>query len=152
MALVKICPSCEYVNSYDEVMCRQCMADITVIPVIDTEAQAASQNLTPAAEPVRTFLVLECLNDGENLTLKDDSVLGRESEGSKPLGKFETVSRQHARFICGEKWTVEDLNSTNGTWINGRRIAQGEKYSLKSGDVIALSKSCAFTVKYIDEV
>lgn len=35
----------------------------------------------------------------------------------------ETVSRQHARFFRGENgWYVEDLQSRNGTFVNGARI------------------------------
>ena len=36
------------------------------------------------------------------------------------------VSRVHCRITAGdEKLEVEDLSSTNGTFVNGRRIAKG---------------------------
>ena len=34
-----------------------------------------------------------------------------------------TISRQHVRIFCrGEEYHVEDLDSTNGTYINGVKI------------------------------
>ena len=45
------------------------------------------------------------------------------------------VSARHARFsIMGQNLFVEDLGSTNGTAVNGQRIA--EPVALKSGDVV----------------
>ena len=45
------------------------------------------------------------------------------------------VSTRHAEFRCGQRgWSVNDLGSTNGTWVNGKRItAQRE---IRVGDVI----------------
>ncbi len=43
------------------------------------------------------------------------------------------VSRLHCRFVAGPSGTleVEDLGSTNGTWVNGHRV---ERASLAAGD------------------
>jgi len=47
------------------------------------------------------------------------------------------VSRLHARlYQRGEAWVVEDVGSTNGTFLNGRRIAHGEETLLREGDRI----------------
>ena len=48
-------------------------------------------------------------------------------------------SRQHA-IITFDRGNVlvEDLNSLNGTWINGSRIHSGQYHVLKSGDVIQI--------------
>lgn len=47
-----------------------------------------------------------------------------------------SLSRQHARFCWkGETITIEDLGSTNGTWIRGERVAKAE---LRGGDEITL--------------
>lgn len=56
-----------------------------------------------------------------------------------------TVSVSHAtiRFEDGT-WFIKDNGSTNGTKVNGRRVAESE---CKSGDVISLGKlNCAFGV------
>ena len=45
----------------------------------------------------------------------------------------EFASNQHARFqIAHGLWYVKDLGSTNGTWLNGRRIHAAQR--VKKGD------------------
>lgn len=48
------------------------------------------------------------------------------------------VSARHARVACrGGRWTVADLGSTNGTWVNGARI---EHAVLQPGDELVLGE------------
>ena len=55
------------------------------------------------------------LGDGEY-------VIGRRSDCQIFVPDMR-VSRQHARLIRnGEGWTLEDLGSNNGTYINGQRL------------------------------
>ncbi len=50
---------------------------------------------------------------------------------------MESVSRFHAKIEqCGSKWIITDLNSSNGTFINGERIATPR--ALSEGDVITV--------------
>lgn len=47
------------------------------------------------------------------------------------------ASSYHARFrVARGRWYVEDLGSTNGTWLNGRRIQAAQW--LKKGDKIQI--------------
>lgn len=56
--------------------------------------------------------------------------------------KDSGISRLHARIIReGEMYFIKDMNSTNGTWINDRRISVYELCPIKNGDVIKLAKS-----------
>ncbi|MBO0775653.1 MAG: FHA domain-containing protein [Actinobacteria bacterium] len=49
----------------------------------------------------------------------------------------EFASGYHARFrVAHGNWYVEDLGSTNGTWLNGRRIQAAQW--LKKGDKIRI--------------
>jgi len=49
----------------------------------------------------------------------------------------EFASGQHARFqVAHELWFVEDLGSTNGTWLNGRRILAAQR--LTKGDKVRI--------------
>ena len=49
----------------------------------------------------------------------------------------EFASGHHARFTTAHGlWYVEDLGSTNGTWLNGRRIHAPQR--LKKGDKIKI--------------
>jgi ABC-type multidrug transport system ATPase subunit len=48
------------------------------------------------------------------------------------------VSRHHVRFTrSGSQWTVTDLGSTNGTFVNGRRLSSATA-TLAIGDVVDL--------------
>jgi pSer/pThr/pTyr-binding forkhead associated (FHA) protein len=49
----------------------------------------------------------------------------------------EYASNNHARFQTAHGfWYVKDLGSTNGTWLNGRRIHAAQR--LKKGDKIKI--------------
>ncbi len=49
----------------------------------------------------------------------------------------EFASGHHARFrVAHGLWYLEDLGSTNGTWLNGRRIHAAQR--LKKGDKIKI--------------
>ncbi len=50
------------------------------------------------------------------------------------------VSRRHARvLVSGDTCILEDLGSTNGTFVNGRRISA--PYELKNGDTIMMGEN-----------
>jgi two-component system, cell cycle response regulator len=48
---------------------------------------------------------------------------------------YDSVSRRHARFVHlpTSDWMIEDLGSTNGTWVNDERV---DRRALKDGDLI----------------
>jgi hypothetical protein len=50
-----------------------------------------------------------------------------------------TVSRVHARLRArGRRWWLTDLGSTNGTWVNGRRVI--DETEVRPGDEVALGE------------
>ncbi len=58
----------------------------------------------------------------------------------------KTISREHAiilenRYIDGsEGYTIQDMDSTNGTWINGKKMRRGGQAKLKEGTVIRFAQ------------
>jgi chromosome segregation ATPase len=51
----------------------------------------------------------------------------------------EFISRHHAVALrAGAKTVIEDLNSTNGTYVNGQRV---NRRTLKDGDLVTLGKT-----------
>ncbi|MEN9207211.1 MAG: FHA domain-containing protein [Gloeomargarita sp. GMQP_bins_120] len=53
----------------------------------------------------------------------------------------DIVSRIHARLIVQDNQVaIEDMGSTNGTYVNGQRLRVGQRCTLKAGDWIALGK------------
>jgi transcriptional regulator with PAS, ATPase and Fis domain len=49
----------------------------------------------------------------------------------------EKISRQHARFTIGDRWTVEDLGSRNGVTVRGIAIAEGAIADIVPGEPMA---------------
>lgn len=70
--------------------------------------------------------------DGDSLTI------GRDSTNGVAINDAE-VSRKHSRLMFqGGKYVLEDLGSTNGTFVNGQRLAG--PVVLKPGDVVSLGE------------
>ncbi|MFP4498514.1 MAG: FHA domain-containing protein [Vulcanimicrobiota bacterium] len=88
-------------------------------------------------EPGQVKLVSE---DGKvNVSLPESLVIGRE-EGDLVMEWDTSASRKHARifFEHGQVW-VEDLESTNGTWINRHRIRN--RRVLNFGDKLLIGQT-----------
>ena len=70
-------------------------------------------------------LVTEGSNVGQRAELEHAPILiGRGSDAAIKLDD-DYVSTRHARIAaCGDQWFVEDLGSTNGTYIGTVRITQ----------------------------
>lgn len=68
----------------------------------------------------------------------DQLIIGRDSSNGVAINDAE-VSRKHARLTFqGGKYVLEDLGSTNGTFVNGQRLAGAAV--LKSGDVVSFGE------------
>ncbi|HVK67546.1 MAG TPA: DUF4388 domain-containing protein, partial [Polyangium sp.] len=77
---------------------------------------------------------------GGEIPLQDaqELVVGRASDAGIVLVE-EMVSRRHARFLLSNTdLTIEDLGSTNGTFVNGEKI---QKSTLKEGDRVLIGTS-----------
>lgn len=67
--------------------------------------------------------------------------VGKMKEKAEILLKDSSVSRIHARFLLAEgRVAVTDLNSRNGTFVNGERLKIGEIRCLKKGDSIRFGR------------
>ncbi len=91
------------------------------------------------------FLVVEkgiSTDLGRKYLLGDGTVLiGRKSGENSPeiLLNDEFISRRHAEIAFESSgYKIRDLNSTNGTELDGKRITPGEFYSLKDNQTIGL--------------
>jgi chromosome segregation ATPase len=64
--------------------------------------------------------------------------IGRQPENDVQI-EAKHVSRQHAVILAGPTQTIiEDLNSTNGVHVNGRRVT---RQSLRDGDLVAIGRT-----------
>lgn len=54
-----------------------------------------------------------------------------------------TISRQHAMIMYdGGQWEIQDLHSTNGTWVNHKALPPEKSVILQSGDEIQFAEKC----------
>ena len=66
-------------------------------------------------------------------------VVGRERAVADVALRDPNVSRRHAQLTStGNDWSIEDLNSTNGTLVNNRRIT---RCPLRNGDLLTFGLS-----------
>jgi serine/threonine protein kinase len=67
---------------------------------------------------------------GTEIQVEDELLIGREAPDEGKLGQDAEISRQHARIShAGDEYAIEDLGSTNGTFLNGRQISRPEVLS-----------------------
>jgi pSer/pThr/pTyr-binding forkhead associated (FHA) protein len=89
-------------------------------------------------------IVLRCTAGpcaGETFTVESELVLGREEPTPGPLGGDARLSRRHCRLYVAADGhgMVEDLGSTNGTWINDDRVSEARP--LLNGDVLRVGQT-----------
>jgi len=142
----KICPSCNTKNPDEELMCINCMADLSNAQIVEEPEDTDHIPNKTRVEIKRDKLILKHYNRFSIEVFPGD-IVGRHAKGSEYLKEYPTVSRRHAKFYKeANDWYVEDLNSTNGTYLNGKRINANAKEKIKHGDVIYLSSSVSFKV------
>jgi hypothetical protein len=76
-----------------------------------------------------------------SILVEDELVIGRFTEGPGRLGDDDEISRSHARLVYDARGVcaIEDLGSTNGTFLNGLRISVPQ--TLTEGDTIEIGST-----------
>lgn len=86
-----------------------------------------------------TLYVLHGPDKGRTIKIEDGTVLLGRGSDQAPLTD-QTVSRRHAELKLEQgSWTLRDLNSANGTYVNGNRIV--DPVRLKHGDQVKLGST-----------
>lgn len=77
--------------------------------------------------------------DKEFPLLKDETIIGRDTNADIVISDAE-ISRRHARiYKLGESYMLEDLGSTNGTFVNGQRLVG--PHALLTGETIRFGEN-----------
>ena len=127
----------------------------------DDEDDSEKTNVTLSGDVVRELLarsqrdraymiVLTGSNVGEMYRLQPgETVIGRASNAVIKLGD-DGISRRHARVIVeGTVVRIEDLQSSNGTLVNGARV---DMRTLKDGDKIQIGSTTILKFTYHDKL
>jgi len=95
-------------------------------------------------QPLAKLEIVEGPGQGEEFEVEQAAILGRLDTNDVPL-KDGKASREHAKvYKQGTLFSIVDLNSSNGTFVNGRQIT---KQKLESGDEITIGK---VTLRFTD--
>jgi pSer/pThr/pTyr-binding forkhead associated (FHA) protein len=159
-AISTFCPICKQRNLAGVEECAFCGAQLpkpgTTTAHISPDGQ--QMPLSPQAKapaitvPEGSFAIAVMGNEAMTMTLQMNAelILGRvmstQAEGNLidltpyHAGPFG-VSRHHAKIIKTDSgYTLEDLQSTNGTWLNRVALTPKKTYPLQNGDEIRLGK------------
>ena len=137
------CTACQMENIEGALFCEECGAKI--------EAMTESKDTALEMDDEGATLVLTS-SDGSTLEIpaKNEVVIGREDPISDVFpdldltdlgGMDKGVSRKHAVIHrSGPNYTVEDMGSTNGTYINKKKLQPHTPQTIKAGDELRFGK------------
>jgi diguanylate cyclase (GGDEF)-like protein len=127
----------EWLKEEDTSVSRTTEAQIQVAPV--------------AREKNRAVLTVQAgINAGQVFSLENrETIIGRGREVQLRL-EDAGISRQHSRIVrtLEGRWMIEDMGSTNGTFVGGRKIDRAE---VQVGDVIQIGPNVTLGFTLIDE-
>ncbi len=137
------CTECQMENIEGALFCEECGAKL--------EAEAGLQEAAVETGGEDKGLVFKTTEGGKvELPAKDEVVIGREDPISEVFpdvdltnygGAEGGVSRKHAVIHrSGSVYTIEDMGSTNGTYINKKKIQPHAPQAIKPGDEVRFGK------------
>ncbi|NUT55177.1 MAG: FHA domain-containing protein [Thermoleophilia bacterium] len=109
--------------------------------VLIAPSEAAALGLAPVQRGKLVVIKSPALDSGEEVPVDSLPVaVGRGGQNDLPLDGDEFASAQHARFEARRDglW-VEDIGSTNGTFVNGARVTTPRR--LTKGDVVRVGQT-----------
>ena len=114
---------------------------------VNQAGAAKRQPKQPKPKPARKrrgsptkLVITEGSNAGETVSLSGETItLGRGGDSTIRLDD-DYVSTRHARFVTnGEEWFIEDMGSTNGTYIGSTRVTRAT--AITTGTAVRLGKT-----------
>ncbi len=145
------CPVCGTEIEAGDAFCSSCGAALKPVPPPPPPAEEAPvAPPPPPPAPAGPRLVVAASGAEIPLPAKDEILIGREDpvSGIYPEvdltphgGEDGGVSRRHARLIVeGGNYFIEDLDSTNFTFVNKTKIAAKSRQQVHEGDEIRLGR------------
>jgi pSer/pThr/pTyr-binding forkhead associated (FHA) protein len=149
-----LCSTCQHPEMVGAIFCSECGAPLVRLSITGQDAPANQASKQPSASPqIHTQPIwLKVVENQELITLtdQDEITLGRAGDNQSLLPDIDLsmyhayergVSRIHATISYhSKKWLVKDLDSSNGTLLNGNRIPARIPQPLSHGDIITLGK------------
>ncbi|HEX3053881.1 MAG TPA: FHA domain-containing protein [Aggregatilineaceae bacterium] len=149
---MQLCPHCGQSNMEGVVFCQKCGIALVAVPLatrqlIGGDVQGGTDELSSESVVMLQFNAQEA---PLTVQVKHEVILGRITEQAEETtyinltafgGEEQGVSRRHARLLRDNKALyLMDLNSTNGTRLNGEVLPAAVEKRLRDGDEITLGK------------
>ncbi len=135
----------DYIDDEDlpEVEDTDCREQVAVTDIQEYEDEDCEETVLLGFDlgaPVHKLYSLE--EDRTNISLEClPMVIGKLSSCADAIIKDATVSRVHARIFSKDGDTfIQDLNSKNGTYVNGRRLLPNESIAIIPEDELTFGK------------
>ena len=103
----------------------------------------SSDNQCQEGPAVLRIIAMNAPSRVEITVTKDEFVIGKKAElCDGVIGFNKMISRSHCRINRrGNQYTITDLQSANGTYVNRVRLQPNQPHPIKNGDVIRLADS-----------
>jgi pSer/pThr/pTyr-binding forkhead associated (FHA) protein len=155
---MQVCSNCQSKQFDGTIFCSECGASLAPATRSETTMSLGQRGPTgefdsaplimpsPVPAPTEPRITLVIMNSGRrlNLDIADDLLIGRKDNGRGIFpdvdlgldGGYDAgVSRRHAILAhTNGVYTVEDLGSSNGTFVNGQRLSAQTPTRLANGD------------------
>lgn len=163
------CPACKRLNESTAKVCVFCGAKIDLTAGSRQTAILPEKDLNAVMQEIEKTFVRRLIapekgigiyssNDPTPITIQDSPrfYLGRVNPGAPSEGLVdltayrgyeEGVSHKHALIRRTESgYEITDLGSTNGTWLNRKRLTPNQAYPLTNKAQIYLGGLCLYVV------
>jgi diguanylate cyclase (GGDEF)-like protein len=110
--------------------------------VLSDTAATLAKEMAKAKEQEACLIIIRGTPQGHRFFLTaDEMTIGRDASADICLAD-QSISRKHAKVLKSDgKYKMTDLGSANGTWINDRRVAPGDTFSLNKEDMVRMGSS-----------
>lgn len=149
---MQVCAHCGAQNFEGEIYCVKCGVALLEVPL--STRQLVGDPTLGGTDTLGTdgVLILQVVDDETPVLvqIREEVILGRVSEGNETttcinLSHYGAeklgVSRRHARLLRDNRAVyLMDLNSTNGTTLNGEPLPSAVERRVRDGDEIGLGR------------
>jgi hypothetical protein len=158
---MRVCVACKHENPIEAEVCAQCGAQLRItatvmLGVVSEDDPITVSSWDQANVEVGSIAFL-CAGNPQQLVVQvnEGVILGR-GKFDDPLPSLDLtpfragllgVSRQHAAIRpSGGGYSIMDMNSTNGTWVNATKLTPSNSVLLHNRDMIKLGDLTMFTL------
>lgn len=145
-SFTKFCPACKFGNDANALTCKHCGSSLDLIFTKSVKTDKGSQYAVPA-NGVAFYFAGTATQIA--VSMDDEFLLGRKGEGDTdpmvdltyPDGFAMGVSRRHAKVrSTPDGYVITDLNSSNGTWLDGKILPPSQPIELPNGGTLQLGR------------